>query len=593
MSVAVASSSTAPNLARITLAERWQMLRRRRRPALAAGFVILAATLAAAVLWPPTYRSTGTILIEQQELPSDLVQSTITSYADQRIQEISQRVMTTDNLLRIIQRYDLYPRLRKNEPREVLLERMRKDIRLQMISADVMDPRQGRATKANIAFSVSYDSSSAEVAARVANELISLYLDENVKTRRQQAEDAAQFLQDASQRLDKTIKDLQAQIAAFKDQHINTMPDVTVLNHDLLIRNQDELRDIDTQLRSLDQQSTYLDAQLAQISPSSQVYTSTGERVLSPADRLKFLRTEYARLSGIYASDHPDVLRTKREIEALEKTVGQVDSTNDLQRQIDDARTQLAAARGRYGPDHPDVVRLQRQVETLSQAINAAAAKQSAVPTAVTTPDNPAYIQVKGQREAAQAEIASLQQKRADLEARLTSLEGRIAAAPAVERDYSAMLRDLEADQVQYREIQQKQLEARLSQNLEDQQKGERFTLIDPPLAPEIPTSPNRWLIAALGLMLSLVAALGTVALLENNDPSVRNRRDLEALLQVPPLAVLPHIVTGFEMRARRRRHTITLFGTVSAIVVSLVLTHLLYRPLDVLWAVAVRKLGG
>lgn len=585
--------ASAPDARRTSLAERWQMLRRRRWSALGSGLAVLVIAICAAVFWPPTFRSTGTILIEQQELPSDLVQSTITSYADQRIQQTSQRVMTTDNLLRIIQRYDLYPKLRRNEPREVLLERMRKDIQLQMISADVMDPRQGRATKANIAFSVSYDSGSPEVAARVANELISLYLDENVKTRRQQAQDAAQFLQDASQRLDTTIKELQARIAAFKDQHINTLPDQTILNHDLLIRDQDEERDIDTQLRSLEQQSTYLDAQLAQISPSSQVYTSTGERVLSPSDRLKFLRTEYARLSGIYASDHPDVLRAKREIEALEKTVGQVDSSNDLQRQLEDARTQLAAARGRYGVDHPDVLRLERQVATLTQAINDASAKQSAVPMAVGTPDNPAYIEVKAQREAAQAEIASLQQKRSEVEAKLTTLEARIAAAPGVERDYSAMLRDLEADQLQYREIQQKQLEARLSQNLEDQQKGERFTLIDPPLAPQIPASPNRVLIASLGAVVAVIAALAMVALLESTDRSVRNPRDLESLLQVPPLAVLPYIITGAEVRAQRRRHAFAFFGAIGAVLIGLVLTHVLYRPLDVLWAVAMRKLGS
>src|SRR5579863_3011879 len=176
----------SPPARTLTLADRWAALRRRRWPALSGLVLVLVAAATAALLWPPTYRSTGTILIEQQELPSDLVQSTITSYADQRIQVISQRVMTTDNLLRIMERYNLYPKKRNSQPREVLLDQMRKDIQFQMISADVMDPRQGRATKADIAFSVSYNSDSADVAARVANELVSLYLDENVKSRRQQ-----------------------------------------------------------------------------------------------------------------------------------------------------------------------------------------------------------------------------------------------------------------------------------------------------------------------------------------------------------------------------------------------------------------------
>src|SRR5688500_7805627 len=134
--------------------------RRRRVPALIVGATVLVIALASAMFWPATYRSTGTILIEQQEVPVDLVRSMVSSYADQRIQMISQRVMTSENLMRIIDRYQLYPDKRRKEPREVLLGRMRDDIHFSMISADVVDPRLGRPTKATIAFSVSYDSPS-------------------------------------------------------------------------------------------------------------------------------------------------------------------------------------------------------------------------------------------------------------------------------------------------------------------------------------------------------------------------------------------------------------------------------------------------
>lgn len=576
-----------------TLSEKWGAINRRRGPALLTFLVVITLAVAATVLWPPTYRSTGTILIEQQELPSDLVQSTITSYADQRIQVISQRVMTTDNLLKIIEKYDLYPKLRKSQPREVLLERMRKDIKFQMISADVMDPKEGRATKADIAFSVSYDSNSPDLAARVANELVSLYLDENVRSRRQESADAANFLGGQSDELSKEIDALQTKIAKFKDAHINSLPDQNGLNNEQLIREQEDLSEVDTQLRSLDQQTTYLDAQLAQISPSSQVYTTTGERVLSPSDRLKFLRTEYARLSGIYAPNHPDVLRTKREIESLEQAVGSVDTANDLQRQLEDARTQLASAQKQYSPDYPDVVRLQRLVNSLTQQIQSAAGSQPAVPTAVPTPDNPAYIELKAQREATVAQRDSLEKKRADLEAKMGDIQGRLAASPAVERDYSEMTRELENDQITYREVRQRRLEAQLAENLENQQKGERFTLIDPPLAPEVPASPNRILLMAVGVIFSILGAIGAVVLCEGTDGSVRNRRDLESLLQIPPLALVPSIVTLRDRERRRARRRLSYVGAICAMVVALALTHFFYKPLDVLWAVALRKLGG
>jgi succinoglycan biosynthesis transport protein ExoP len=518
---------------------------------------VLTLALGLTLFWPATYTSTGTILIEQQELPSDLVHPTITSYADQRIQVISQRVMTTDNLLRIVERYNLYPWLRKYEPLEVLLQRMRDDINFRMISADVIDPRQGRPTQANIAFALSYSSRSAETAARVANELVSLYLDENVKSRRQKTAEAESFLDEEATKLEKNIGELEASLATFKDQHINTLPDQTLLNHETLIRADDELRDIDTQLRTLDQQSTYLDAQLAQLTPSSQVYTSTGERVLSPADRLKFLRTEYARLSGIYVPTHPDVLRVKREIEGLEREVGRVDTSNDLRRELQDATTQLAELQKRYAPDHP------------------------------------AYIQVQAQKDATMAQQESLLAKRDQVQKQVADLDRRLAAAPGVQRDFDALARELDNDQLRYRELRQKQMEAKLSDNLESEQKGERFSLIDPPRVPEQPASPNRPLLLCLGLILALGAGVATTLALESGDGSVRNRRELELLLGVSPLAILPLMLTRADRIKRRLQTSSAVLGTLAAFAIVLLLTHLFYRPLDVLWYEAVRTIKG
>src|SRR5215469_10685661 len=129
-------------------------IRRRRRQLLLVCSVVLLLTALAAFFWPPRYSATGIILIEQQELPSELVRSTVSSYASQRVQVISQRVMTTENLMNIIQRYNLYPDMRKRRPREEVVRQMRRDTQLQMISADVIDPRDGRPTKATIAFSI-------------------------------------------------------------------------------------------------------------------------------------------------------------------------------------------------------------------------------------------------------------------------------------------------------------------------------------------------------------------------------------------------------------------------------------------------------
>jgi uncharacterized protein involved in exopolysaccharide biosynthesis len=579
------------------------ILRRRGKPALIAAAAALLVAALAALFWPPRYTSTGVILIEQQELPSDLVRSTVSSYASQRIQVISQRVMTTENLMGIIQRYNLYAERRKRRPREEVVKEMRSDTALQMISADVIDPRDGRPTKATIAFSIAYSSPSPELASKVANELVSLYLQQNIESREQSSRDAALFLTGESARLYKEIKELQAKIADFKAEHANELPELTQLNLQKMTHTQDQIRDTDAELRSLDQQITFLDAQLAQINPTAQVYASTGERVQSPADRLKYVRTEYARALAMYSPDHPDVRRLKREMEGLEAAAADGTSAssegNDDRRQLEDAQTQLASARQRYSPDHPDVVHLERLVASLQARIEtatstpAASAEQEPLEKS-TSPgaDNPPYIQIQAQREAAINQARALRRKRQELQATLVNLETHLASTPAVERDYAVMVHDLESAQSQYRVERLKQNEAQTAENLEIARKGERFTLIEPPFPPEEPTSPNRQLILIFGVVAALGAGAGTAVLLETFDGSVRSRNDLEQLLATPPLALIPVLQTREDRVARRRRRNAALGGALGAVLVGIVLVHLLYRPLDVLWLAALRRLG-
>src|SRR5271166_2779628 len=210
-----AASATVSADLRETLQSYW---RRRQTFWLVTGLASLA-TLLLGVLLPSTYQSSATILIEQQEIPQEYVRSVIQSFADERIQVISQRVMTTQNLLALIERYDLYPNIRKREPREVLLKEMRDDINMHMISADVIDPRSGRPTQATIAFSVSYKNRSPVLAFKVASELSSLYLNENLTHRTQLAEQTSSFFGEEAARQAAQIAELDKKLAAFKEKH--------------------------------------------------------------------------------------------------------------------------------------------------------------------------------------------------------------------------------------------------------------------------------------------------------------------------------------------------------------------------------------
>jgi succinoglycan biosynthesis transport protein ExoP len=207
--------------------------------------------------------------------------------------------------------------------------------------------------------------------------------------------------------------------------------------------------------------------------------------------------------------------------------------------------------------------------------------------------DNPVYIQVKGQLDAVAVDRASAVAKRDELQAKFQRYEKFRAELPEVERQYHTMARDLESAQFKYQEILSKQTEAQVSQNLETERKGERFTLIEPPQPPEKPISPNRKLILIAGLFLSLGLGAGVVAARDSMDATVRGPGDVRSMLQVPVLASIPIIVTAAE-RARRKRLTLYSWsGSLAAILLAMVSVHLFVKPLDVVWLSLVRRFGA
>jgi len=128
------------------------ILKRRKWSLILSTLLVIIAAGALALLLPPIYKSTSTILIEEQEIPQNYIMSTVTSYAEQRLQVINQRIMSTSHLIKIIDRFNLYPELRKDWTTEEIINKMRDDIQLDFINAKVMDPRTGRPSTATIAF---------------------------------------------------------------------------------------------------------------------------------------------------------------------------------------------------------------------------------------------------------------------------------------------------------------------------------------------------------------------------------------------------------------------------------------------------------
>ena len=574
-----------------TFADYYLAFKRRKWQFVVPAAIVLVLAVAVAMLIPAVYRATAVILIEQQIIPSELVQSTITSYADERIQVISQRVMTTTNLTQVMDKYDLYKNERAESTREDVMEKMRDDVSREMISADVIDPRSGRPTAATIAFTLSYENRSPVLAQQVTNELVSLYLNENLKSRKEKAAEASGFLNEEADRLRKQIETLEQKLAEFKEQNSGSLPELANLNLNLMERTERELLEINGQIHAAEERKIYLESELAQLSPNSVMLSEAGERVLTPQGRLKALETKYLSASAIYSEDHPDIIRMRRELESLRKEVGAPSaSSKEIRTQLEDLTGQLASTRETHSDDHPDVKKLKGKIASLQKALDEETTQASEKYT--ESADNPSYIHLKAKVEATNAELNSLRENRKQLKAKRQEIEERIMQAPQVEREYLALNRDHTNAVAKYQEVITKHMSAQMAEELERDSKGERFSLIEPPLLPEKPVKPNRLAIIFLGAILAMGVGIGYVLLVESFDKSIRSEKDIASIFGMPPLATIPYIVTDVDIEQAKHNKMKLVAGFVLVAIVSFALVHFLYKPLDILWFVAQRKLG-
>lgn len=563
---------------------------RRKIPMMVTAAVLFGVAALVALVLPPVYRSTATILIEEQEIPQDLVRSTISSYADQRIQVISQQVMTRANLMQIVDKYELYPRQRKTDTTEEILERMRKDIKLDLVTSDVTDRRNGNKTTATIAFTLSFDSESPDKAQRVANELTSLYLNENVQIRQQKAAETSTFLSEEADRLTKHLGEIDTRLSSFKSRNSGRLPELAQLNMSMRDRTDSEILDLDRQLSALEEKRFYLEAQLATVKPNTPILSISGERIPDPDERLKSLKAQFAGLSGVYSNSHPDMVRMRQQIDALERETGSQGDTTEEQKQLVKLQGELAVLRDRYAEDHPDVSKLKNSVAALEARI-AEKPAENAAGAVERKPENPAYLSFQAQLESLKSEGRALQRQREELKKRMSLLESRIEQTPEVEREYLDLTRDRENSISRYHEIKAKLMEAEIAQQLEKGRKSERFSLIDPPELPEKPRSPNRPAILLIGLVLALGGGAGCVGAMETFDKSVRNQRELSSLLLAPVLSVIPHIVNRDDRRSASRRTWVIRATVVGGAVAALLVFHFFVMPLEVAWYVLLRKL--
>jgi len=513
------------------------VLRRRRGQILRVAAAVFALALAAAVLLPPVYRSTATLLVEQ-EVSADVVRSTVSGYLMQRLKVIEARVLTPRNLARIARDHGLYPEDAERSE-GYIAARMRENIQVQPISVQVNDLQRGVSGLTTVAFELSYEARTPEMAQEVAQELATLFIDENRAIRTAKARGASAFLLEEEKRLREHINELEAQLATYKTENRGRLPELMNLNMQMLERSQREIEEAQQQIYDLEERKLQLQSQLGQVEPY------TGD---SPGGRLRQVQTQYVEAASRYSPQHPDVVRLKRELETLKQQFGIGEDPRVLEREYRTTRAQLAEARKQYAAGHPDVVRLERAVASLEERLRAA---RNDPADFEMKPDNPAYVALQTQLDALEISLRAAQERRARAQQRAAEYEARLVQTPSVEQAGQALEREYEAAMKKYREIKQNLMDANLAVELEEEQKGESFSILQPANLPGSPEQPNRKAFLLLGLVLGIGGGIGYASVAEYMDRTVRGGQSVAGLLGAPPLAAIPFIPDGGEPRPR------------------------------------------
>ena len=491
----------------------------RRKWAIILPFVIITiSTIVIAHYLPNRYRSETVILVVPQQVPESYVRSTVTSRIEDRLQSISQQILSRTRLERIIQDFNLYERERQMGIMEDIVEKMRtRDIRVDTLKGD--------------AFRIAFIGDNPITVMRVTDRLASHFIDENLRDREILAQGTSQFLtvqlEDARRRLVEQEKKLEE----YRLRHSGELPSQAAGN---LQQVQNLQLQVQAVIESLNRD---VDRKLII------------ERALADVKAADAQTLAAATPSGD-DSDQPVIVQLAN----AEKTLGEL---------------QL-----RLTPEHPDVIRLKRRITGLKQRAEAEALAAPLSPESAA-PRTPAQMLQRNRERALQLEMESLDRqianKRAE-EQRLRKLaasyQARIEAVPARETELSELTRDHETVQKMYTDLLAKNEESKIAANLERRQIGEQFKILDSARPAEKPFSPNRVLINVLGAVGGLIFGLGLAALLEYRDASFRSQDEVSGVLSLPVLAQIPIIATPAEIEQLRRRRRMIAAAAVSAAVV-------------------------
>ena len=464
----------------------------RRRWVLIAAFAIVAPPLAYAVslVLPSQYMSQTLVLVQQPTVPSEFVKPVDTTDISQRLASMQQQILSRSRLEPIIRQFGLYPKDINRVSIDELVGRLQKAIEVTPVK-----PMEETQSSHLPGFFVNVTLDSPRNAQQVCTAITSMFIEQSLSVRQQHSEDTTTFLSqqlaDAKTQLDE--KD--AALAAFKMKHSGSLPDEEQTNLNLLTSLTSQLDSATQALARAQQDKSFAESQLTQQIGAWQA-TQDGHSPDSIEQQLAILQTQLANLEARYTNDYPDVIKTKNDIAALKQRIAE----NGEPKAPTDNKPQRLVA------EPAQITQLRAQIHTYDQVISEKTKEQE------------------------------------DIKQQIRLYQDRVQSSPIVEEQYKELTRGYETALESYNDLQKKQGESEMATELERQQEGEQFRVLDPANLPDKPAFPDRMKFVLGGLGGGLALGLGLAFLLEMRDTSLRTERDVEFVLRLPVLAMVPEV---------------------------------------------------
>ena len=472
-------------------------------------FLSWALVMVGSLFITPRYRSETVIIVDQQKVPEQYVIPNVANDLQQRLQSMTQQILSRTRLLGIISSFHLYSKKdEKPVDPDSLVKIMRDDIKIDLVQTP------GRPWELS-AFKISYSAPTAKLAQQITNELSSLFIAENLRNRQQLSENTTQFLENQLEAARKTLADQEDRLRDFKSQYLGELPEQVQTNIQILSGLQSRLQAATEALDQANQQRLYLESLLNQYKTfRTQFATQRGDSVASPIaldEQLDKLRAQLADLSVRDTPQHPDVVRIKHQIAVTEKLKEEVE-----------AKKQTSGPEGsELGP-----------AKSLSDL-------------QVISP----MLQIEGQVKSNRLEIENRKQEVRNLEQQIEVYQTHLNLTPVREQQLAAITRDHEQSRTNYESLLNKKMQSEMATNLEKRQEGEQFRIIDPPNLPHRPYSPDRFKLSLLGVVIGLVLSIGFTTFVENTDERIYSDDDLQSVTPVPVLITVPLLQTAFEQQ--------------------------------------------